>query len=31
MKQPTTDQSKSPEVLPPKTSKTDKVTLDFAL
>jgi hypothetical protein len=28
-KQPTTVQPKSLEVLPPKTSKTDKVTLDF--
>jgi hypothetical protein len=28
-KQPTTDQPKSPEVLPPKTSKADKITLDF--
>jgi hypothetical protein len=28
-KQPATDQPKSHEVLPPKTSKSDKVTLDF--
>jgi hypothetical protein len=28
-KQPTNDQSKTPEVLPPKTSKADKITLDF--
>jgi hypothetical protein len=28
-KQPATDQPKSPEVLPPKTSKADKITLDF--
>jgi hypothetical protein len=28
-KQPTNDQSKSPEVLPPKTPKPDKITLDF--
>jgi hypothetical protein len=27
--QPTSDQSKSPEVLPPKTPKADKITLDF--
>jgi hypothetical protein len=28
-KQPTNHQSKSPEVLPPKTPKADKITLDF--
>jgi hypothetical protein len=30
-KQPTNDQSKSPEVLPLKTSKVDNITLDFDL
>jgi hypothetical protein len=29
LKKPANDQPKSPEVLPPKTSKVDKITLDF--